>query len=130
MWYDKSMMTFQRLRAAFWALSYKKTLLIGVAVVLLYSGFIGVLTPWLGSMRINGLFIFSLYFSAFSAFANLLAVGLNSKGLTGVAIGLSTVSGIMFMPYSLYLALHIVILIKALVQWPKDEHSMSSFYEE
>lgn len=124
------MMNFQRLWATFWALSYKKTLLIGVAVVLLYSGFIGILTPWLGSMRITGLFIFSLYFSAFSAFANLLAVGLNSKGLTGVAIGLSTVSGIMFLPYSLYLVLHIAVLIKALVQWPKDEHSMSSFYEE
>ena len=124
------MMTIQRLWTAFRALSYKKTLLMGVVVVLLYSGFIGLLTPWLGSMRINGLFIFSLYFSAFSAFANLLAVGLNSKGLTGVSIGLSAVSGIMFMPYSGYLILHVAVLLKALFQWPKDEHSMSSFYEE
>ncbi len=129
MCYDKAMMI-QRGWTQFLRLSYKKTLLIGVVVVVLYSGFIGILTPWLGSMRINGLFIFSLYFSAFSAFANLLAVGLNSKGLTGVAMGLSAVSGIMFMPYSLYLVLHIAVLIKALVQWPKDEHSMSSFYEE
>lgn len=119
----------RRIWAAFWKLSYKKTLLVGVAVVLLYSGFIGLLTPWLGQMHINGLFIFSLYFSAFSAFANLLAVGLNSKGLTGVAMGLSVVSGLMFLPYSLYLVVHIVVLTKALVQWPKDEHSMGSFYE-
>ncbi len=80
-------------------------------------------------MHITGLFIFSLYFSAFSAFANLLATGLNSKGLTGVSIGLSAVSGIMFLPYSLYLIVHIAVLIKALRQWPKDEHSMGSFYE-
>lgn len=123
------MMTLKRIWAWFWALSYKKTLLIGVMVVLLYSGFIGLLTPWLGSMHITGLFIFSLYFSAFSAFANLLATGLNSKGLTGVSIGLSAVSGIMFLPYSLYLIVHIAVLIKALRQWPKDEHSMGSFYE-
>ena len=123
-------MTLKRIWALFWALSYKKTLLLGVLVVLLYSGFIGLLTPWLGSMHINGLFIFSLYFSAFSAFANLLATGLNSKGLTGVSMGLSVVSMIMFLPYSLYLILHIAVLIKAFLQWPKDEHSMGSFYEE
>ena len=110
-------------------LSYKKTLLMGVLVVLLYSGFIGLLTPWLGQLRINGLFIFSLYFSAFSALANLLAAGLNSKGLTGVAMGLSSISGLMFMPYSFYLVLHVLILLKAMIQWPKDEHSMGSFYE-
>lgn len=124
------MMTMKRLWAQFWNLSYRKTLLVGVLVVLLYSGFIGILTPWLGSMHITGLFIFSLYFSAFSAFANLLATGLNSKGLTGVSIGLSAISGIMFLPYSVYLVLHIAVLIKALLQWPKDEHSMGSFFEE
>jgi hypothetical protein len=44
-------------------------------------------------------------------------------------MGLSVVSMIMFLPYSLYLILHVAVLIKALVQWPKDEHSMGSFYE-
>jgi hypothetical protein len=129
MCYDKSMMKLNALWTAFWKLPYRKTLLVGVGVVLFYSGFIGLLTPWLGQQRINGLFIFSLYFSAFSVFANLLAVGLNSKGLSGVAIGLSTVSALMFMPASLYLVLHILVLLKALIQWPKDEHSMGSFYE-
>jgi ABC-type uncharacterized transport system permease subunit len=123
------MTTMRRLGTVFWKLSYKKTLLVGVVVVLLYSGFIGLLTPWLGQMHITGLFIFSLYFSAFSTFANLLAVGLNSKGLTGVAMGLSLVSGLMFLPYSGYLLIHILILLKALIQWPKDEHSLGSFYE-
>lgn len=122
-------MSIHRAWSTFMKLSYKKTLFSGVLVVLLYSGFIGLLTPWLGQLRINGLFIFSLYFSAFSAFANLLAGGLNSKGLTGVAMGLSTISALMFMPYSLYLVLHVLILLKALIQWPKDERSMGSFYE-